>query len=173
MAMTFKKRSRGACGLEFTLVGIPLIFVLIGIFEMCRGMWQYHTLAYAVKEGSRYAVVHGQGCSIPPNSCNVTVSQIARMIRTAGVGLPPDSVTLTFKSSGGATITCSLPSCDTAYAVGAWPPATSNAPGQPIEISGVYQFHSAMAMFWPGNPGSSGSPSIVNLAADARESMQF
>jgi len=95
------------------------------------------------------------------------------MIQTAGVGLPANSLTLTFTSSGGAATTCSLPSCVSDYAVAAWPPATANAPGQVIEISGVYQFHSAMAMFWPGNQGSSGSPAIVNLAADARESMQF
>jgi hypothetical protein len=41
-------RTRGASSLEFALVGIPILFVLISSFEM------YHTLAYAIKEGSRY-----------------------------------------------------------------------------------------------------------------------
>jgi hypothetical protein len=38
-------------------------------------MWTYHTLAYAVKEGTRYASVHGKGCEAP-NTCTKTVAQI-------------------------------------------------------------------------------------------------
>src|SRR5215471_18790761 len=55
-----RNRQRGGSSLiEFTLVGIPIIFVLISTFEMSRGMWLYHTLAYAAREGTRYAIVHG------------------------------------------------------------------------------------------------------------------
>src|SRR5215831_11346653 len=39
---------RGATTVEMTLVGIPLMFVLVSIFEMSRGMWVYHTVANAV-----------------------------------------------------------------------------------------------------------------------------
>ena len=39
---------------EMTMVGIPLIFMLLAIFEMSRGMWMYHTLSYAVKNGVRF-----------------------------------------------------------------------------------------------------------------------
>src|SRR5215212_5363994 len=78
---------------EFTLVGIPLIFILIATFELSRGMWSYHTLAYAVKSGARYTIVHGQNCAIAPNACTVTIGQIAATIKSAGVGLPPDVVT--------------------------------------------------------------------------------
>lgn len=62
-------RRGGNAMIEFVLVGIPLIFVLISIFEMARGMWLYHTLAYSVKEGVRYTIVHGQNCATAPNSC--------------------------------------------------------------------------------------------------------
>ena len=88
--MSNKRRTqtRGNSLLEFTLVGIPLICVLITTFEMCRGMWSYQTLAYAVKAGVRYSVVHGQDCATAPNACTVTISQIAGIIRSAGVGLP-------------------------------------------------------------------------------------
>ena len=171
--MIFGKRSRGACGLEFTLVGVPLIFVLICTFEMSRGMWQYHTLAYAIKEGSRYAVVHGQGCSIPPNACTVTIGQIAQVIQTAGTGLLSDSLILTFTPSHGAATTCILRDCVATYSSDAWPPSTTDAPGEVIQISGVYRFRSGMAMFWPGSGAVTGSPTVVNFGADARESMQF
>ena len=57
-------RRGGSSLIEFTLVGIPLIFVLLSTFEMARGMWLYHTLAYAARQGTRYAIVHGVNCSM-------------------------------------------------------------------------------------------------------------
>ena len=50
-----KGNRKGVAMIEFTFVGIPMIFVLVSSFEMARGMWIYHTMAYAVKEGARYA----------------------------------------------------------------------------------------------------------------------
>ena len=83
-----KQRQRGSAMIEFTLVGIPMIFLLISIFEMSRAMWNYHTLAFAIREGTRYAVVHGSGCSTDPrNSCQATVAQVAQRIQDAGIGL--------------------------------------------------------------------------------------
>jgi Flp pilus assembly protein TadG len=39
-----KRTRRGSSILEFVLVGIPIIFVLISLFEISRGMWTYHTM---------------------------------------------------------------------------------------------------------------------------------
>jgi Flp pilus assembly protein TadG len=116
-----KKRQRGSAVIEFTLVGIPMIFVLISVFEISRGMWNYHTLAYAVKEGTRYAIVHGSDCSSDPqNTCGVTLGQVAQRIQDAGIGLDPSQLQLTFTSSGSST-TCTLNAC-IANATG-WPAA--------------------------------------------------
>ena len=60
--MIRESKRRGQALVEFTFVGIPMIFILISVFEMSRGMWIYHTLTYAVKEGTRVAMVHGQDC---------------------------------------------------------------------------------------------------------------
>jgi Flp pilus assembly protein TadG len=166
-------RKRGSSLLEFTLIGIPLICVLITTFEMSRGMWSYHTLAYAVKGGVRYAVVHGQDCAKPPNACTVTISQIARTIRAAGVGLPANLVTLRFTDANGSATTCSLSDCIANYNVSAWPPSSANAPGQDIRISGTYAFRSAMLMFWPGAGRALGPPGFFRLSADSRESIQY
>ena len=46
-----RKSQRGGSLIEFTFVGIPLMFVLISIFEASRGMWTYNLLAHAIKEG--------------------------------------------------------------------------------------------------------------------------
>ena len=62
--------------LEFVLVGIPLIFVILSIFEIARGMWTYQTLAFAVREGTRYAIMHGKGCA-SPNTCLLYTSDAA------------------------------------------------------------------------------------------------
>ncbi len=66
-----RKAERGSTVIEMTLVGIPIIFTLISVVEISRGMWMYHTLAYAAKNGVRLAVVHGRNCinvkSCPPS----------------------------------------------------------------------------------------------------------
>src|SRR5205814_10672176 len=86
-----KRRRSGEHGgssfLEFVVVGVPVIFVLFSTFEMARGMWSYHTLAYAVREGTRYASVHGADCASSPNACTVTVGQIATVVKRAVIGL--------------------------------------------------------------------------------------
>jgi len=171
--MSHKKHLRGGSALEFALVGIPIIFVLISTFEMCRAMWTYQTLAFAIKEGARYAVVHGQSCSIPPNSCTVTISQIASAIQSAGGGLEAGNLTVTFTPSQGAATSCVLQSCIATYTSSAWPASNANAPGDIVVVSGVYPFTSVLAMFWPGTKPINSSGTVVSLSADARESMQY
>ena len=173
MSRNRNARSRGSTLLEFTFVGIPLIFVLISTVEMARGMWTYHTLAYAVKEGTRYAVVHGQNCAKPPNSCTVTISQIAGVIQSAGVGLAGDTLSLTFTDAGGTATTCALNTCIASYTTAAWPPSTENAPGLKVKISGVYPFASVLAMFWPGAGRPMNGMATINFPATSRESIQF
>src|SRR5438046_1750407 len=131
-----RNQTAGNSLLEFTLVGIPLIFVLISTFEMSRGMWNYQSLAYGVKSGVRYAVVHGQTCGTTGNNCMVTIGQIASVIQATGVGLPGDLVTLTFTTASGVATTCVLNDCIASYNSAPWPPSTDNAPGQDLRISG-------------------------------------
>ena len=106
---------------EFVLAGIPVIFVLISIFELSRGMWTYHTMAYAVREGVRYAAVHGKGCA-SPHTCQVTIGQITSVIKAAGAGLPPSTTVVTFTPASGsassATMTSQLTSTHGMAAIG-------------------------------------------------------
>ena len=157
-----KRRSRlGQTLIEFTFVGIPMIFVLISIFEVSRGMWIYHTLAYSVKNGIRYASVHGINCvtvaGANPNTCSVnigpanTAGSISYVIRQAAVGLDPAKTTLVFTDSSGTTTSCNLGNGSCPATV--WPPNNGtnvNAVGQPIRIDIRTPFNSAIAMLWPG-----------------------
>jgi hypothetical protein len=149
-----------------TLVGIPMIFVLISVFEISRGMWIYHTLSYAVREATRYAVVHGHNCYVSPNNCPITVADVARRLENAGVGLIPAELNANI---GG--ISCNpLSSCFANTT--AFPQANAYQQGQPVTVSATYLFRSAISMFWPGaGPGMVFAP--VTFGAASTETIQF
>ncbi len=167
-----RKRQKGSSLIEFTLVGIPLIFVLIGTFEMARGMWLYQTVAYAVKEGARWAVVHGPNYTAYPNFCPSgstctpgSVANIATVIQNAGVGLDTSQLNLTFTvttpagTAVGTPITCALSSCLSNSTV---PALDMNY----LQITGSYPFVSALNAFW-----KTGSP--FNLVATSSELITY
>jgi TadE-like protein len=178
-----RARRRGATTIEMTLVGIPLIFTLISIFEISRGMWNYQTLAYAAKEGVRFASVHGINCVSNNNNCPVTIGQVASYVQKAGVGLDPSTTKLIFLSSAssdssGGTITwntdatCSLASCETGALAGTdWPPPSASKQGSLIRITITTPFHSALAMFWPGSRPVSFAQ--VTLSGGSADEVQF
>ena len=133
-----RKQQRGEVMLEMMLVGILIIFVLIATFEISRGMWMYHTAAHAVRNGVRFAIVHGQNCQYNPpavtNSCGKTQADIAAIIQNAGIGLDPGTTTVTFCTGLCASnpgTTCTLNACDS---TNAWPPNGHNDVGDTIEI---------------------------------------
>ncbi len=162
---------KGNSLLEFTLAGIPLIFVLISIFEIARGMWIYTTLAYAVKEATRLAIVKGRGYVYAQlTNTPVPVSRIVQEIRIAGVGLDPNELNVTLTSEGG-SINCN-PITACAGNATQWPPVFQNGRNRPVSIEAVFPFRSALAMFWPG-----GGPGLVFgvvwMRARSQDMIQF
>ena len=180
MTMTHKKHRRlGSATLEMTLVGIPLLFVLISIIEVSRGMWIYHTLSYAVREGTRYTIVHGANCKATPNNCPVTVGQIATVIQNAAVGLfDSNNFMVEMKSSSDTYGTLDgngIPTMTLASALSntnQFPSAPGDSIGQPITFTVTYPFQSAIAMFWPG-AGSGLNFATVTFPASSQELVQF
>lgn len=167
-----RKRNQraGSSLVEFTLVGIPMIFVLMSTFEMGRGMWIYHSVAHAVKEGTRYAAVHGASCSPPDNDCLKSTADVARRIRNSAIGLNPAQMSVTFTPGVGGATTRTLSEWMNETAT--WPPSGANTPGQNIQITATYPFQSVICMFWPG-AGSVSGIATFNLPAAARERIQF
>jgi Flp pilus assembly protein TadG len=169
--MTGRRRSlKGNTMLEFVLVGIPMIFIFISVFEVARGMWTYHTLAYAVREGTRYASMHGSGC-VAPNTCHVTIGQIAGVIQAAGVGLDPSAVKLTFTPASGTASTDTM--AIQAASTTTWPPAGANAPGQNVKIVAIYPFKTFLAVFWAGAGRPLNDSGVFYLPASSTEPIQF
>ncbi len=160
---------RGSTLIEFTLAGIPMLLLLTATVEIGRGMWTWQTLTYAVKEGARFAAVHGQNCVTAPNACAVSVRQIAAKVQQSGSGLFADELNLRM-TSGAASITCRLDSCLLDETV--WPPDPENRPGGQLEFSATYPFRSAVTLLWPGVRGGGRLPAI-QLSTAAREEIQF
>ncbi len=163
---------KGATMLEFTLVGIGLIFVLISCFEVARGLWTYQTLSYAVREGTRYAAVHGKGCATA--SCQITISQIASMVKASGVGLDPYNTTLTLTPYSGSATSDTIANLMTQpqYTSTNWPPASANSAGQTVQITATYPFRTFLAAFWVGSRPANYSGTFT-LGASSNETIQF
>jgi hypothetical protein len=187
-----RHRRLGASTVEFALVGIPVLFVLVSIFEISRGMWMWETMAHAVRQGARFAAVHGINCVTPPNVCGRAVADIARQIQIAGVGLAPDQVLVTVRIFPHANASSPLTSDGPQTLISMRTDGQSfsgwtylfmpSAPGTPsnvdaaqapndVVVSGSIPFTSALAMFWPG--GGTVSFGTVNLTATARERILF
>ncbi|MGO9254812.1 MAG: TadE/TadG family type IV pilus assembly protein [Bryobacteraceae bacterium] len=147
---------RGSAILEFTMTGIPLMFVWISIMQMAIGMWQYHTLQYAVKVTGAYIAVHGSDCSLPGNTCSIEIENAAQVLSNYLIGLPNSQVSVTFNALASdhatvaSTVSCTLSNCLTNTT--AWPPASYNTPGTDIQVQALYKFNSALSMFVP-SPG--------------------
>ncbi len=188
------RKRRGQTLVEFTFVGIPLMFVLISTFEISRGMWIYDTLAYAAKQGVRYAIVHGANCGKEGNSCNVVLGPatstcvsdnnltaqgvptinptVAEVIRCAAKGLDPVHTQVTFTSlvaqTGPCTLETSGPNSCTALT---WPEVGASDPGDTITIKITTPFNSAIAMLFPGSKPVSFAAGI--LGAQSSDTIQY
>jgi Flp pilus assembly protein TadG len=160
---------RGTAAVEFVLATPAAIFVLISIIELSRGMWNYTSLERGVSAGARLAAVRGSGCG-GSNSCGVTVGAIASTVAAKAVGLAASGMNLTLTTDSGQTTTCHPLSSCLSNAT-AWPPSANsdNSPGKTVKVSAQYDFHSALALFWPGT----GSMKFAALTFPASSAQQI
>lgn len=158
-----RRGQRGNQTLEFTLVGVPLLFILFSVANMSFSMLTLHTLQQAAEQTARYISTRGSGCSSGSNTCSVTVEQIAAVVVTAAPGITAGSmnVTLTPAADTANAISCSpvttcLSGCSSGCSASrtvTWPTSTNtdNSPGKDIIVSITCTVSAPMIMFWPGN----------------------
>lgn len=89
--MRFRRGAGGEGGqalVEFALA-IPLLLLIVtGLFDLGRAVWQSNTLAYAAREGTRYAVVHGSRSAVPIGPCvNCNEPTIGGVVTSAAIGV--------------------------------------------------------------------------------------
>lgn len=69
------RRDDGAQSLvEFALVLPIFLLVVFGIIDLARAVWQENELAFAAREGTRWAIVHGASGSPQAGPGSVTYS---------------------------------------------------------------------------------------------------
>ncbi len=91
---------RGQSIVEFALVLPVLLLIITGLFDVARATWQENTLAYAAREGTRYAIVHGSG-SVDGTVVHPGYDQpVVDAVRSAAVGVPNVSVTVSWLDGG-------------------------------------------------------------------------
>ena len=95
---------RGQSLVEFALLLPLMLLIITGLFDVARAVWQENTLAYAAREGTRYAIVHGSYGSPAANStdytpiCNdvVICTNIPNIVRGAAIGVPNVTVVVDY-----------------------------------------------------------------------------
>jgi len=90
---------QGQALVETALVLPLLLLLIVGLFDVGRAIWLSNTLATAVREGSRYGIVHGalSGSPTGPGSPSYTPPDtdtvITAQVRNYATGVP-DSLTV-------------------------------------------------------------------------------
>ena len=86
--------------IEFAIILPLLLLIITGLFDVARATWQENTLAYAAREGTRYAIVHGSasmdGTIVYPGNSQPVVD----VVRAAAVGVPSVSVVVNWLDGG-------------------------------------------------------------------------
>jgi hypothetical protein len=103
----FNDDERAQALVEFALVMPVFLLLVTGIFDAGRAVWQENTLAYAAREGTRYAILHGAGgipivgpCSSCVNPVSNNLANITSAVTTNAVGVYGISVTIDYPDGG-------------------------------------------------------------------------
>ena len=106
---SFAGDERAQSLVEFALI-LPVFLLLVtGIFDSARAVWQENTLAFATREGTRYAIVHGSAgvpavgpCSTHPCPSSGTeftsrnLQLIVDAVNNNAIGVPNITVTIDY-----------------------------------------------------------------------------
>jgi hypothetical protein len=151
------------------MTGIPLIFIIISIIEISRGMWIYDTVAHASESTTRDMAVRGYDCAQYVTGCAQNIGAYSKLFATWATGLDPAQLGVVFRSTNH-TVTCNpLNSCYNNTT--AWPPSGDNARNLDIWVTGKMPFNSAIGMFFFGSaPVSFGS---FTLSAMSHQQILF
>jgi Flp pilus assembly protein TadG len=98
------RRDEGAQSLiEFALVLPVFLFIVFGIIDLARAVWEENELAFAAREGTRWAIVHGSSATVkagpgsatytagpPPSDTGVTAAVNVFTIGVPGVVVTSD-----------------------------------------------------------------------------------
>ncbi|HEX9494253.1 MAG TPA: TadE/TadG family type IV pilus assembly protein [Candidatus Limnocylindria bacterium] len=96
------RRDEGAQSLvEFALVLPVFLMLIFGILDLARAVWEENELAFAAREGTRWAIVHGSSATPQAGPGSVTYSAgppttdtgVTTAVTNYTIGIPNVSVT--------------------------------------------------------------------------------
>ncbi|HYV23293.1 MAG TPA: TadE family protein [Candidatus Bathyarchaeia archaeon] len=113
---------RGQSLVEFALLLPLMLLIITGLFDVARAVWEENTLAYAAREGTRYAIVHGSegtprvDAATPqcgtPSADPVFCVNIPNVVKQAALGVPNVTVIVTYPTNyPGTTTPCADRNC--------------------------------------------------------------
>jgi len=97
---------------EAALASSVALAILFGILEFGQAVWQYNLVAHAVRQGTRYAMVHGANAKT-----HATSTDIATVVKNQMPGTDGSKVNVTVT----------------------WPNG-DNKPGSPVKVTVSYPF---------------------------------
>ena len=124
---TNKEGQRGQSLVEFALLLPLMLLIITGLFDVARAVWQENTLAYAAREGTRFAIVHGSagqgplpdgwswGAADPTDASDHVIDYVKTVVRQAALGVPNVTVIVTYTDRyPGTTTPCAERNCQVA-----------------------------------------------------------
>jgi hypothetical protein len=93
------RRDEGQALIEFALIIPVMLLLILGLLDVGRAVAQENTLAFAAREATRYAIVHGSNSSVPVSCSPATSCQhasITQVVEQNAIGVPNVSATLTY-----------------------------------------------------------------------------
>jgi Flp pilus assembly protein TadG len=74
---------------EFALILPIILLIMTGVFDAARAVWQENTLAYAAREATRYAIVHGSTSTTPIGPCtSCSNATLLGVVNASAIGVP-------------------------------------------------------------------------------------
>ena len=162
-------RRKGQSLIEFSLIGIPLIFMITCVMTVAIDMWQYDNLVYSAQSTARYVAMHGRSCIQDATSCTLTVANVVSYFSSHALALDSSKANVTLQSASSSTVCNPLSSC--AANTSQFPPASDNGVNFDVAVKVTYPVTNPIALFWPGS-GTVRS-SVFNLFGMSRQRIVF
>jgi Flp pilus assembly protein TadG len=122
-----KEGQRGQSLVEFALLLPIMLLIITGLFDVARAVWQENTLAYAAREGTRFAIVHGSagtgplpdgwtvGAADPTDVNDHVIGYVKTVVKNAAIGVPNVTVNVdypdTYSGTGPPAVKCADRNC--------------------------------------------------------------
>jgi Flp pilus assembly protein TadG len=135
---------KGAALVETALSATVLLALLMGMMQTFLALYGYHYVAYAAREGSRWAMVRGADChldGLTMTHCGAQQSDIQTYVRSLSFpGIDSNNVTVTAAWDSPSTPTTAAPTISWSTCSTGTPATGCNNPGHIVVVDVTYAF---------------------------------